>query len=78
MLKLRLQRIGRKRRPFYRLVIMTDRARRDGCPVDYVGYYDPILKQSNFQTDKVVKWLGLGAQPTVSVKNLLKKSKIIN
>lgn len=78
MLKLRLQRIGRKKRPFYRLVVMTNRTRRDGCPVDYVGYYDPILKRSNFQTDKIVKWLNVGAQPTLSVKSLLKKSKIIS
>ena len=56
MLKLRLQRIGRKKRPFYRLVIMVNRTRRDGCPIDYVGYYDPILKQSNFNTEKIVKW----------------------
>ena len=52
MLKLRLQRIGRKKRPFYRLVVMVNRTRRDGCPIDYVGYYDPILKQLNFNREK--------------------------
>lgn len=45
MLKLRLQRIGRRKRPFYRIVVMTNRTRRDGRPIDYVGYYDPILKK---------------------------------
>ena len=78
MLKLRLQRIGRKKRPFYRLVVMVNRTRRDGCPIDYVGYYDPILKQSNFNREKIVKWLSNGVQPTLTVKNLLKKSCIID
>lgn len=77
MLKLRLKRIGRKRSPSYRLVIMENRYRRDGRPIDEVGYYNPISKQSNFEIDKIKKWLNSGVKPTTTVLNLLKKSGII-
>ena len=77
MLKLRLKRIGRKRSPSYRLVIMENTARRNGRPVEEVGYYDPISKQYNFETEKIQKWLKYGAQPTQTVINLLKKASII-
>lgn len=77
MLKLRLKRTGRKRSPFYRLVIMEHSTRRDGRPIDEVGYYNPITKQSSFDTNKIVKWLGFGVKPSETVLNLLKKSKII-
>ena len=49
MLKLRLKRVGRKRSPSYRLVIMENTCRRDGRPIDEVGYYNPISKQYNFE-----------------------------
>ena len=77
MLKLRLKRIGRKRSPSYRLVIMENNSRRDGKPVDEVGYYNPISKQYKFETEKINKWLNYGVQPTTTVLNLLKKSDII-
>ena len=77
MLKLRLKRIGRKRSPSYRLVIMESKSRRDGRPVDEVGYYDPIAKKYRFDTDKIQKWLSYGVKPTETVFNLLKKSEII-
>ena len=78
MLKLRLKRIGRKRSPAYRLVIMENTTRRDGRPVEEVGYYDPISKESHFEIEKIQKWLGYGAKPTEVVSSLLKKAKIIN
>jgi small subunit ribosomal protein S16 len=78
MLKLRLKRVGRKRQPAYRLVVMTNDTRRDGRPVDQVGYYNPITKESKFDNEKIVKWLKQGVQPTETVENLLKKAKIIN
>ena len=78
MLKLRLTRTGRKHSPSYRLVIMENSFRRDGRPIDEIGYYNPITKQYRFDSKKVKKWLGYGVQPTETVKNLLKKSKIIN
>ena len=77
MLKLRLKRIGRKRSPAYRLVVMENSARRDGRPVEEVGYYDPISKKSKFEVEKIQKWLDHGAKPTEVVSSLLKKAEII-
>ena len=77
MLKLRLKRIGRKRSPAYRLVIMESLARREGRPVEEVGYYDPISKKSKFEVEKIQKWLNYGAKPTETVSSLLKKAEII-
>lgn len=77
MLKLRLKRTGRKRYPSYRLVIIEDLTRRDGRPIDEVGFYNPITKQSSFDTLKITNWLKLGAKPTETVLYLLKKSEII-
>ena len=57
MLKLRLKRNGRKRQPSYRLVIMESTSRRNGRPIDEVGYYNPITKKSYFNQDKIIKWL---------------------
>ena len=78
MLKLRLKRIGRKRSPAYRLVVMENSARRDGRPVEEVGYYDPISKKSKFEVEKIQKWLSHGAKPTEVVSSLLKKAEIIS
>jgi len=77
MLKLRLKRNGRKRQPSYRLVIMESTSRRDGRPIDEVGYYNPITKKSSFNEEKIIKWLNYGAQPTETVFQLLKKSALI-
>ncbi len=78
MLKLRLKRIGRKRSPSYRLVIMENTFRRDGRPIDEVGYYSPISKKYNFEVDKIKKWLAYAVKPTKTVLDLLKKSKILD
>nr|YP_010208381.1 ribosomal protein S16 [Pseudo-nitzschia cuspidata]UBA15394.1 ribosomal protein S16 [Pseudo-nitzschia cuspidata] len=77
MLKLRLKRIGRKRAPSYRLVIMESSTRRDGRPVEEVGFYSPISKECKFDIPKIEKWLSNGAQPTETVSALLKKANII-
>ena len=77
MLKLRLKRIGRKRSPSYRLVIMENTCRRDGRPIEEVGYYDPISKNYKFDKKKITKWLQYGVKPTETVSNLLKKADII-
>jgi len=78
MLKLRLKRTGRKRSPSYRLVIMENTSRRDGRPIEEVGYYDPLTKNSKFDVEKIKKWLTYGVQPTETVSSLLKKAKIIS
>jgi small subunit ribosomal protein S16 len=77
MLKLRLKRIGRKRSPSYRLVIIENSARRDGRPVEEVGYYNPISKKYNLDLEKIKKWLTYGVKPTKTVLTLLKKAEII-
>ena len=78
MLKLRLKRTGRKSSPSYRLVIMENTTRRDGRPVEELGYYNPINKQSSFDAERIIYWLKIGVKPTQTVFNLLKKSGIIN
>lgn len=77
MLKLRLKRTGRKRSPSYRLVIMENTYRRDGRPIEELGYYNPITKQYKFDSEKIQKWLSYGVKPTNTVLNLLKKAEII-
>ena len=77
MLKLRLTRIGRKKQPVYRLVIMEHTTRRDGRPIELVGYYNPLTKESKFKVEKIQKWLSYGVQPTETVYQLLKKAKIV-
>ena len=77
MLKLRLKRNGRKRQPAYRLVVMENRTRRDGRPIEEVGYYNPITKQSYFDIEKITKWLNSGVKPSETVFQLLKKANII-
>ena len=73
MLKLRLKRIGRKRAPSYRLVVMENSARRDGRPIEEIGYYNPISKELRIDRVKIDHWLKCGAKPTKTVLYLLNK-----
>ena len=77
MLKLRLKRLGRKSSPSYRLVIMENTSRRNGRPIEEVGYYNPISKNYKFDEEKIKKWLSYGVKPTETVLNLLKKAEIV-
>jgi len=77
MLKLRLKRTGRKASPSYRLVVIEHSTRRDGKPIEELGYYNPITKKSSFDTVKITNWLKVGAKPTETVFNLLKRADII-
>lgn len=77
MLKLRLKRIGRKRSPSYRLVVMENTTRRDGKPIEEVGYYNPISKKYSFDLKKIKKLLSYGVKPTSTVLNLLKQADVI-
>lgn len=77
MLKLRLKRLGKKRYPSYRLVIMENTFRRNGRPIEEVGYYNPITKKYQFDIEKIKKWLNYGVKPTETVLNLLKQAEII-
>lgn len=73
--KIRLQRFGTKKKPFYRVVAIDSRTKRDGDVVEYIGKYQPIVTGKQFDVDeeKVLSWLNQGAQPTDTIKNLLKK-----
>ena len=76
--KIRLQRFGTKKRPFYRVVAVDSRQKRDGGVIEYIGKYQPIANDTQFEVneEKVLKWLGNGAQPTDTILNLLKKAGI--
>nr|MBE6545527.1 30S ribosomal protein S16 [Oscillospiraceae bacterium] len=77
--KIRLTRMGKKKNPFYRIVVADERTRRDGAPIEEIGYYDPMTNPATVKIDaeKATKWLNNGAQPTDTVRSLLKKSEII-
>lgn len=77
--KIRLRRMGAKKAPFYRIVVADSRYPRDGRFIDEIGYFDPMTEPSTVKIDaeKATKWLGNGAQPTDTVKNLLKKNGIV-
>lgn len=76
--KLRLRRMGKKKRPFYRIVAADSRAPRDGRFIELVGTYDPISKPMNvdLKEDRIMYWLQNGAQPTDTVKNLFQKKGV--
>ena len=77
--KMRLTRIGKKKTPFYRVVIADARAPRDGRFVEEIGYYNPLTEPAEIKidADKAKQWIKNGAQPTDTVRTLLKKSGII-
>lgn len=77
--KLRLLRMGSKKRPFYRIVAADSRAPRDGRFIEIVGNYDPTATPAvvNIDEEKALKWLGVGAQPTDTVRNILSKEGIM-
>ncbi len=77
--KIRLRRIGAKKAPFYRIVVADSRYPRDGRFIEEVGTYDPTKEPSaiSVDTEKVKKWLSTGAQPTDTVKTILKKEGIL-
>lgn len=71
MLRLRLKRGGKKRKPIYRIVVMNNTTKRDGQTIDEVGLYNPITKQIRLNVTKVVKRLEQGVQPSNTVRRLL-------
>lgn len=77
-IKLRLTRMGTKKRPFYRVVAVDSATRRDGRPLDFVGHYNPMTNPAQIQLDsaKIAKWLELGAEPSETVKSLIKKHTV--
>ncbi len=76
MVKIRLTRKGKKKQPFYRVIVIDSRKRRDGPFVEILGTYDPLKNPSEVKidTERAKYWIGNGAQPTSVVKKLLKIS----
>ncbi|MBE6646123.1 MAG: 30S ribosomal protein S16 [Clostridia bacterium] len=80
MVKMRLRRMGAKKAPFYRVVVADSRYPRDGRFIEEIGYYNPQTEPAEVKidADKAKDWLAKGAQPTETVKSLLKKSGIVD
>ena len=78
--KMRLRRLGMKKAPFYRVIVADSRSPRDGRFIEEIGYYNPLTEPAEIKIDaeKAKKWLSNGAQPTETVKSLLKKSGIVD
>lgn len=73
MVRIRLSRRGKKKAPFYRVVITDKRTKRSGAPVEEIGTYNPKTKELKIDRAKAEKWIKLGAVPTETVASLLKK-----
>ena len=76
--KMRLRRMGAKKAPTYRVIIADSRSPRDGRFIDEIGHFNPRSDELKIDADKAKTWLKNGAQPTDTVKALLKKSNIID
>ena len=78
MVKIRLKRMGAKKAPFYRIVVADSRNPRDGKALDEIGTYDPTKQPSEIRVDAEAakKWIANGAQPTDTVRAILKKSGV--
>jgi len=74
MVKIRLKRLGRKHRPFYRIIVTDIRNRRDGAPLMELGYYNPISKELKLDKKTAMEWIAKGAQPTDSALRLINKA----
>ncbi|MBQ9197724.1 MAG: 30S ribosomal protein S16 [Clostridia bacterium] len=79
MVKIRLKRMGMKKHPFYRIVVADERSPRDGRFIEEIGYYNPMKQPADIKVnnEKAAEWLKKGAQPTDTVRILLKKSGAI-
>ena len=79
MVKIRLRRQGAKKNPSYRVIVADERSPRDGKFIEELGYYNPLTDPAEIKIDaeKATKWISNGAQPTDTVRALLKKSEII-
>lgn len=79
MLRIRLRRVGKKKRPSYRIVVSDVRAPRDGNFVDQVGHYDPLTNPPTvvLDQDKAKHWLSVGAQPSETVERILQSQGLV-
>ncbi|HNB22321.1 MAG: 30S ribosomal protein S16 [Candidatus Melainabacteria bacterium] len=74
MVKIRLKRVGSKKAPHYRVVAVDGRTRRDGKPLEELGYYNPQSKELKLDQEAVQRWMKNGAQPSDTVASLLRKA----
>ena len=74
MVKIRLKRIGAKKAPHYRIVAVDSRSRRDGMPIEELGYYNPRTKELQLNKEALEKWMKHGAQASDTVASLIKKA----
>ena len=79
MVKIRLKRMGMKKQPFYRIVVTDSRNARDGRFIEEIGYFNPLTEPVDLKIDgeRAKYWLGVGAQPTDTVRGLLKKGGVL-
>lgn len=77
--KIRLRRMGAKKKPFYRIVVADSRYPRDGRSLEEIGYFNPLVEPNDLKVDaeRAAYWLSVGAQPSETVRALLKKSGVI-
>ena len=78
MLKLRLKKYGRKRQASYRIVVIPSTTKRDGRSIEELGFYNPHTNETNLNVARIQARLSEGAQPTPTVRNLLKKAAVLN
>ena len=78
MLKLRLKKYGRKRQASYRIVVMPSTTKRDGRSIEELGFYNPHTNETNLNVLRIQARLSQGAQPTPTVRDLLKKAAVLN
>jgi small subunit ribosomal protein S16 len=82
VVKIRLQRTGRKNRPFYRIQVLDERTRRDGASIEQLGWYDPVnrdeSKQLNLNEERAKYWLSKGAQPSDTMRDILAKRNLVD
>jgi len=73
--KIRLKRIGRRNRPFYRLIVIDSRKKRDGAAIEQVGWYNPISSDNSYEIndERILHWLGEGAIPSDAVKKIMRQ-----
>lgn len=81
MVRIRMKRTGRTNAPFYRIQVIDKRARRDGAPIEQLGWYNPLEKNADKQItlneERCKYWIGVGAQPSETVKDMFAKRNLI-
>lgn len=79
MVRIRLTRVGRRKAPFYRVVVADSHKQRDGRFIEILGYYQPLAAETKIQIDqeKALKWLKVGAQPSETARSVLRKAGVL-